>query len=444
MGRSRSIEGVYRSWRPPLPPLALDAASALVSVGWQAHWVTETRGGAEFQVSLARARARAELVIDTWRGARGRVVHVAALPPVDQAAFAAPDKARELGARGFPAGAEAFLSGCAPRPGEPVLAPMTTNPLLDGTLSRVLRGAGVDEIVLMGVPGHGTVENVARSCHDFGVRCAVVTDAVASWNAVAQDAGFEMLEGVYGRVTDSDAIVAALANARLDRDARPVPGAAAHAPKDSTESLTAARTALICVDVQVGATDPRYGGMSRARALGVEMAEYRDRLPGAIARLAELQSLCRRAGVEVVHVHIESRTADGRDRSGGHKAIGNLRPRGSVEGRIRDEASPRADEIVLSKVASSGFASGELAYLLRNLGKTHVLIAGVVTSGCVASTARDALAEGFHTFVVEDACAAWSDELHAHALSGLREVGARIVAASDVARGLEATAARGG
>jgi nicotinamidase-related amidase len=39
-----------------------------------------------------------------------------------------------------------------------------------------------------------------------------------------------------------------------------------------------------------------------------------------------------------------------------------------------------------------------------------------VTNFCVHSTAREAVDYGFQTIIVEDCCAAWSDELHSSIL----------------------------
>ncbi len=41
-----------------------------------------------------------------------------------------------------------------------------------------------------------------------------------------------------------------------------------------------------------------------------------------------------------------------------------------------------------------------------------ILITGVVTNFCVHSTAREAYDYGFQTIIVEDCCAAWSEDIH--------------------------------
>ncbi len=66
--------------------------------------------------------------------------------------------------------------------------------------------------------------------------------------------------------------------------------------------------------------------------------------------------------------------------------------------------------------------------------------AGIVTNGGVASTVRDAHVREFHCTVLDDGCAAFSDEVHRAAIEGLRPV-ARIMSVADAVREVEAGAA---
>ena len=52
----------------------------------------------------------------------------------------------------------------------------------------------------------------------------------------------------------------------------------------------------------------------------------------------------------------------------------------------------------------------------------NLLFAGIVTNGGVASTVRDAHVRDFHTLVLKDGCAAFSEEAHQSALSDLSTV----------------------
>jgi ureidoacrylate peracid hydrolase len=61
--------------------------------------------------------------------------------------------------------------------------------------------------------------------------------------------------------------------------------------------------------------------------------------------------------------------------------------------------------------------------VIRKLGVTRLLVAGIVTNGGVASTVREAHVRDLETIVLEDGCAAFSPEVHKTAIDALRPVG---------------------
>jgi ureidoacrylate peracid hydrolase len=70
---------------------------------------------------------------------------------------------------------------------------------------------------------------------------------------------------------------------------------------------------------------------------------------------------------------------------------------------------------------------------LRKCGIEHVYFTGIVTNGGVASTVRDAHVREFECTVIEDGCAAFSDDVHRAAIEGLRPV-AKITTVADAVR----------
>jgi ureidoacrylate peracid hydrolase len=58
-------------------------------------------------------------------------------------------------------------------------------------------------------------------------------------------------------------------------------------------------------------------------------------------------------------------------------------------------------------------------------------VGGIVTNGGVASTVRDAHVREFECTVLSDGCAAFSPQIHAVALDGLRSV-AKIVSVAGI------------
>jgi ureidoacrylate peracid hydrolase len=90
-------------------------------------------------------------------------------------------------------------------------------------------------------------------------------------------------------------------------------------------------------------------------------------------------------------------------------------------------------DIAIEKVAYSAFYMTRLEWVLRKCGIEQLLFTGIVTNGGVASTVRDAHVREFECLVIEDGCAAFSDDVHQAAIDGLRPV-AKILTVADVAR----------
>jgi len=79
-------------------------------------------------------------------------------------------------------------------------------------------------------------------------------------------------------------------------------------------------------------------------------------------------------------------------------------------------------DVSVWKVAYSAFFNTQLDWVLRRAGISSVVIAGIVTNGGVASTARDAHMRDYHVAVLADGCAAPTPAMHDAALADLRTV----------------------
>jgi nicotinamidase-related amidase len=98
---------------------------------------------------------------------------------------------------------------------------------------------------------------------------------------------------------------------------------------------------------------------------------------------------------------------------------GDFRP-GAWGHRLVDELQPA--DLSVEKVAYSAFYMTRLEWVLRRVGVTRLLVAGIVTNGGVTSTVRDAHVRDFIPTVLEDGCAAFSPTMHATAIEALRPV----------------------
>jgi ureidoacrylate peracid hydrolase len=85
-----------------------------------------------------------------------------------------------------------------------------------------------------------------------------------------------------------------------------------------------------------------------------------------------------------------------------------------------DELQPA--DISIEKVAFSAFYMSRLEWVLRKAGIETLVFSGIVTNGGVASTLRDAHVRDFHTLLLEDGCAAFSETVHRTSVEALRSV----------------------
>jgi len=100
-------------------------------------------------------------------------------------------------------------------------------------------------------------------------------------------------------------------------------------------------------------------------------------------------------------------------------ARGDFAPGGWGQAVV-DELQPV--DFSVEKIAYSAFYMTRLEWVLRMHGIKKLYLAGIVTNGGVASTVRDAHVRDFENIVLEDGCAAFSQEVHRAAIEGLRPV----------------------
>jgi ureidoacrylate peracid hydrolase len=94
-------------------------------------------------------------------------------------------------------------------------------------------------------------------------------------------------------------------------------------------------------------------------------------------------------------------------------------------------------DVHVDKIAYSAFHASRLEWVLRKCGVEQLYFTGIVTNGGVASTVRDAHVREFHCTVIEDGCAAFSDEIHYAAIEGLKPV-AKITTIAEMLQALAA------
>lgn len=85
-----------------------------------------------------------------------------------------------------------------------------------------------------------------------------------------------------------------------------------------------------------------------------------------------------------------------------------------------DELAP--SDLAVEKLGYDAFWNTRLEWVLRKAGVRRLLVAGIVTNGGVASTVRGAHVREFEVTLLEDGCAAFSEDVHRAAVEGIRPV----------------------
>jgi nicotinamidase-related amidase len=184
-------------------------------------------------------------------------------------------------------------------------------------------------------------------------------------------------------------------------------------------TIDLARTAIVVIDMQNDFCHP--GGW--LAHIGVDVAPAR----APIAPLARLLPALRGAGVPVIWLNWGNRP----DRlnlspallhvynpSGAGIGLGDPLPgsgarvleRGSWSAAIVDELKTEPSDIHVAKYRMSGFQDTELDSILRNLGVTTLMFAGVNADQCVLCTLQDANFHGYDCLLLEDCSATTSPD----------------------------------
>jgi nicotinamidase-related amidase len=190
------------------------------------------------------------------------------------------------------------------------------------------------------------------------------------------------------------------------------------APEPDDLDLKPAETALLVIDVQ----NTYVERPDRAKLSPAEQASYDKWTPfhermqsKVIPNSRRLLDLCRKHGIECLFARIACQTRDGRDRSLSQKMPGwnnLLLPKDEHASQLVPALSPVGDEITVTKTTDSALTGTNLRLILHNLGIKTVVCTGIFTDQCVSSTVRSLADESFQVVVVEDCCAAGTDDLH--------------------------------
>lgn len=154
--------------------------------------------------------------------------------------------------------------------------------------------------------------------------------------------------------------------------------------------------ALVVIDLQKGTVPPGAG----------------DPVVSAVEQATHLAGEFRRRGLPVVLVNVTGR-APGRTEAG-RSGSGAPLPSGWAD--LIDELDVQPTDHLITKRRRSAFHDTGLDTLLRDLGVTQVVLAGISTSAGVESTARSAFDHGYHVVLATDAMTDPDADAHRHSV----------------------------
>lgn len=169
-------------------------------------------------------------------------------------------------------------------------------------------------------------------------------------------------------------------------------------------------TALVIVDVQNDFCHPDgYYGKN---------GKYLDDILKVVPKVSGLVDAARDAGVLVVWIQ-QTLLPDARADSPSwlrRRTRGTAAPEWTLEGTWGQDfmapLKPRPDEPIVKKHRSSSFVGTPLDLLLRSNQIESLVICGVVTQGCVESTARDATFFDYYVTLIRDCVGTVDPKLH--------------------------------
>ncbi len=205
----------------------------------------------------------------------------------------------------------------------------------------------------------------------------------------------------------------------------------ANAEEPDDIRLDPGATALLVIDIQNTYLEPKGDDAENAR-----WQPFFERMSATvIPTTARLIEDARARGVEVIFARIACLKPDGRDRSLSQKKPGFnylLLPKDREDSFVVDALKPLDDEITVLKTTDSALTGTNLRLVLHNMGIRDVVVAGIFTDQCVSSTVRSLADESFGVVVVEDACAAATEELHEAELKIINMIYCHVVEAAEL------------
>jgi biuret amidohydrolase len=210
------------------------------------------------------------------------------------------------------------------------------------------------------------------------------------------------------------------------------------APEPEDPIIVPKETALLVIDIQNTYLErPDRATLSAEEQCRHDLwTPFHERMQkSVIPNTAKMLDLARRHGIECLFARIACHTSDGRDRSLSQKMPGwnnLLLPKNDWPSQVVDTLQPIGDEITVTKTTDSALTGTNLRLILHNLGIRTVICCGIFTDQCISSTVRSLADESYQVIVLDDCCAAATDEFHAKELEIINMIYCHVMSSADL------------
>ncbi len=210
------------------------------------------------------------------------------------------------------------------------------------------------------------------------------------------------------------------------------------APEPEDPDLKWDETALLVIDIQNTYVErpPREEVPEDERTRYDAWTPFYDRMANTVVpNTRAILGDFRRNKLECLFARIACLTEAGRDRSLSQKKPGwnyLLLPKDEHASQLVPELQPVGDEIIVCKTTDSALTGTNLRLILHNLGVRNVIMAGIFTDQCVASTVRSLADESYNVIVLEDCCAAGEEELHIKELEIINMIYCHVMSSAEL------------
>jgi biuret amidohydrolase len=202
-------------------------------------------------------------------------------------------------------------------------------------------------------------------------------------------------------------------------------------------SLSVDRAALLLVEMQNDIVhESNVGERGLAGVLAMQVQKR-----GVIAKLQVLTAAARARGVPVLYINFCGKPGFPRPNTRLHR-LSASKPR-LVEAtwgvRVHEALTPQPQDFVLERtVGVDGSYGTQLYPVLRQLGRTTMIMTGVSTNLAVEGIVRASVNRGFDVIVVEDCCASYPDEWHRFSVENIMPLLATVTSSDAVLAALRA------